>query len=71
VWAARTSGDWTRLIPHIQISDLGHGTDPTTPGFGARSFPVGGTSGHDGYFRPGSTALAGLVSIVAAPVALP
>ena len=71
VWAARTSGDWTRLIPHIQIGDLGHGTDPTTPGFGARPFPVGGTSGHDGYFRPGSTALAGLVSIVAAPVALP
>ncbi len=71
VWAARTAGDWTRLIPHIQIGDLGHGTDPTSPAFGARPVPVGGASGHDGYFRPGSAALAGLANVVAAPGALP
>lgn len=73
VWAARTEGDWTRLIPHIQIGDLGHGTDPTSPAFGARLLPVGGTSGHDGYFRPGSAALAGLAGVAngTIPGALP
>lgn len=73
VWATRTTGDWTRWIPRIRIGDLGHGTDPTSPAFGARRLPVGGTSGHDGYFRPGSAALTGLVRVVAptTPAALP
>ncbi|HET6393799.1 MAG TPA: alpha/beta hydrolase [Blastococcus sp.] len=64
VWAARTDGDWIARVPAVRIGDLGHGTDPTSPGFGARALPVGGTQGHDGYFRPGSAALAGLVDVV-------
>jgi hypothetical protein len=63
VWAARTAGDWTARLPSLQVGDVGHGTDPTSPGFGAHRLPVGGTSGHDGYFRPGSAALTGLVDV--------
>jgi Alpha/beta hydrolase len=63
VWAARAAGDWTAWIPPVRIGDLGHGADPASPGFGARALPVGGTSGHDGYFRPGSAALAGLADV--------
>ena len=63
VWASRVAGDWTARIPAVRVGDLGHGTDPTSPGFGARPLPTGGTSGHDGYFRPGSAALAGLADV--------
>lgn len=63
VWAARTDDDWTARIPAVRIGDLGHGTDPTAGDFGARTLPVGGTSGHDGYFRPGSAALSGLAAV--------
>jgi pimeloyl-ACP methyl ester carboxylesterase len=63
VWASRTAGDWTARIPAVQVGDLGHGTDPTSASFGARALPTGGTRGHDGYFRPGSAALAGLVDV--------
>jgi hypothetical protein len=64
VWASRTDGDWIARVPAVRIGDLGHGTDPTSPGFGARVLPVDGTEGHDGYFRSGSAALAGLVDVV-------
>jgi hypothetical protein len=64
VWAARTDGDWISRVPSLRIGDLGHGTDPTSPAFGARALPVGGTTGHDGYFRPGSAALGGIVDVV-------
>ena len=63
VWAARTQGDWTAWLPALQLGDLGHGADPTSPDFGARPLPVGGTRGHDGYFRPGSAALTGLTDV--------
>lgn len=64
VWAARTTGDWIDRVPAVRVGDLGHGADPTSPAFGARSLPVGGTVDHDGYFRPGSAALAGLADVV-------
>jgi hypothetical protein len=64
VWAARAPGDWIGRVPALRIGDLGHGTDPTSPGFGARGLPVGGAEGHDGYFRPGSASLAGLADVV-------
>jgi len=63
VWAARATGDWIDRVPALRIGDLGHGADPTCPAFGARSISVGGTEGHDGYFRPGSAALAGLAEV--------
>ena len=64
VWAARADRDWIRRVPGLAVGDLGHGTDPTDPGFGARLLPTGDTGGHADYFRPGSeflTALAGVV----------
>ena len=64
VWAARADRDWIRRVPGLAVGDLGHGTDPTAPGFGARLLPTGDTGGHADYFRPGSeflTALAGVV----------
>ena len=63
IWAARAEGDWTAWIPSVQLGDLGHGPDPTLPDFGARSLPTGGARGHDGYFRPGTAALDGLVDV--------
>ena len=64
VWAARAADDWIGRVPAVRIGDLGHGTDPTSPAFGARALPVGGASGHDGYFRPGSAALDGIAAVV-------
>jgi len=63
VWAGRTARDWISRVPALRIGDLGHGTDPTSPAFGARSLPMGGTQGHDGYFAPGSAALAGITDV--------
>jgi hypothetical protein len=64
VEVARTSGDWIARVPHLLLGDLGHGTDPVSPGFGAVRLPTGGTSGHEGYFRPGSQSLAAIAGVV-------
>jgi hypothetical protein len=64
VEVARTSGDWIVRVPHLRLGDLGHGTDPMSPGFGAARLPSGGTEGHDGYFRPGSASLAAIAAVV-------
>jgi len=64
VEVARTAGDWIARVPHLQVGDLGHGTDPVSPGFGAVRLPAGGTSGHEGYFRPGSQSLASIAAVV-------
>lgn len=41
VWAARGSGDWIQLVPHVHVLGLGFGADPVSPGFGARVFAAG------------------------------
>lgn len=64
VEAARTAGDWIARVPHLHLDDLGHGTDPVSPSFGAIRLPVGGTEGHEGYFRPGSQSLASIAAVV-------
>lgn len=64
VEVARTAGDWIARVPHLQLGDLGHGTDPVSPGFGAVRLPAGGTRGHEGYFRPGSQSLASIAGVV-------
>ncbi|HEX6344872.1 alpha/beta hydrolase [Umezawaea sp.] len=63
VWAARSSGDWTGWVPKVRVGDLGHGTDPAAPEFGARVFPAGDGS-HDEYYRAGGVALGEIVRIV-------
>ncbi|WP_027345596.1 alpha/beta hydrolase [Hamadaea tsunoensis] len=64
VWAARAAGDWIGRVPHVQFLGLGHGEDPTSPGFGARILPTDGVDGHDGYFSPGSATLAALARVI-------
>jgi pimeloyl-ACP methyl ester carboxylesterase len=64
VSAARAADDWIRLVPHLSLGDLGHGTDPVTPSFGAVPIRVGDVQEHDGYFRPGSESLAAIAGVV-------
>nr|WP_229916036.1 alpha/beta hydrolase [Streptomyces fructofermentans] len=67
VWAARGGGDWVAEVPKIEVdllgTTVGFGSDPVSPGFGARVFSAGG-GGHSDYFRPGSVSLANLARIV-------
>ncbi|WP_329236141.1 alpha/beta hydrolase family protein [Actinoallomurus sp. NBC_01490] len=62
VWAARGSGDWIQLVPHVHVLGLGFGADPVSPGFGARVFAAG-SAGHSDYLRPGSPSLRNLALI--------
>jgi pimeloyl-ACP methyl ester carboxylesterase len=62
VWAIRSSGDWMRFVPGIRLGDLGHGTDPTSAGFGATVLRFEGGK-HDTYYEPGSDTLMALVRI--------
>ena len=63
VWAAKASSDWIRVVPHVRLLGLGHGTDPTAPGFGARVVSADRVDGHAGYLAPGSDALANFSAI--------
>jgi hypothetical protein len=38
VWAARHPRDWVRFFPRARIGGVGHGRQPTDPGFGAEVF---------------------------------
>ncbi|PRY43960.1 alpha/beta hydrolase [Umezawaea tangerina] len=63
VWAARAGRDWTRWVPKVRLGDLGHGTDPTGAGFGARVFDAGDGK-HDEYYRAGGDSLRTIARIV-------
>jgi hypothetical protein len=63
VWAARGADDWTRWVPKIRLGDLGHGTDPTDPAFGARVFDTGDAREHNDYYRAGTESLRVLARI--------
>ncbi|MFI8420232.1 alpha/beta hydrolase [Streptomyces sp. NPDC085479] len=68
VWAGRSGGDWIAGVPHVRVpllpgSELGFGTDPVDPAFGARRFAAG-DGGHSGYLAPGSVSLRGIALIV-------
>ena len=70
VWVARADGDWIGRVPGLAVGDLGHGTDPTDPAFGALPLSTGDTAGHADYFRPGTEFLGALADVVnGAPVA--
>jgi hypothetical protein len=62
IWAARGSHDWMQFVPHVRLLGLGFGTDPVSPGFGARVFGAG-TAGHSDYLRPGSLSVRNLALI--------
>jgi hypothetical protein len=62
VWAARAAEDWIKFIPNVRLVGIGFGTDPISPGFGARVFPAGG-GGHGDYHLPGSESLRSLAMI--------
>ncbi|MFC9338960.1 alpha/beta hydrolase [Streptomyces sp. NPDC057020] len=68
VWAGRGTDDWISQVPHVRASlpfvELGFGTDPVAPEFGARVFDAG-TGGHSDYLRPGSVSLRNMARIVA------
>ncbi len=64
VWAGTAAGDWTRFLPDLRLFGAGHGTNPAEPAFGARPLDVHGASGHDGYFVPGTAALASLAAVL-------
>ncbi|MFE4305511.1 alpha/beta hydrolase [Streptomyces sp. NPDC056891] len=68
VWAGRGTDDWIAHVPHVRASlafgELGFGTDPVAPEFGARVFDAG-TGGHSDYLRPGSVPLRNMARIVA------
>ncbi|MFF0391343.1 alpha/beta hydrolase [Kitasatospora sp. NPDC004615] len=66
VWAvARNPEDWISNVPHVSVFGLGHGADPTSPGFHARLLPSTGSHGHSDYFAPGSASLAAFAALAA------
>lgn len=64
VWAGQSAQDWIDWIPTFQVWGAGHGTLPTTAGFGATVFGTNGVIDHDHYLAPGTQSLANIVSIV-------
>ncbi|MGN6637254.1 MAG: alpha/beta hydrolase [Oryzihumus sp.] len=63
VWAGTAPDDPISMVPHTTIGGLGHGADPTDPGFGARRLPTGTSQGHNGYFTPGTLSLLNITRI--------
>ena len=64
VWAGQSVRDWIDWVPAFQVLGAGHGTMPTTPGFGDRVFGTRGVSDHDHYLAPGTQSLGNIVQIV-------
>lgn len=64
IWSMRTSNDPILLTPFVRFGDLGHGTDPTDPAFGATRLATGSARGHSDYYKPGTTALVNLAKVV-------
>ncbi|MER5515219.1 alpha/beta hydrolase [Streptomyces sp. NPDC002763] len=68
VWAGRGRDDWIADVPHLRlglgVTEVGLGTDPLSPEFGARVFDAG-DGGHSDYFAPGSLPLRNIARIVA------
>ncbi|MFJ2898420.1 alpha/beta hydrolase [Streptomyces sp. NPDC087218] len=67
VWAGRGSDDWIADVPHVRLrlpfTDIGFGTDPVSPAFGAEIFAAG-SAGHSDYLRSGSESLRNMARIV-------
>ncbi|GAA2791612.1 alpha/beta hydrolase family protein [Kitasatospora paracochleata] len=54
VWASRNPTDWIGNVPYLEVGGLGHGSDPTAPGFGAMDVSSAGANGHTGYLADGT-----------------
>ncbi|MEU9339208.1 alpha/beta hydrolase [Streptomyces sp. NPDC048290] len=63
VWAAKSPDDWIGRVPHVELFGLGHGADPTSPGFGATVLSAADVPAHDAYFRPGTATLTAFAAI--------
>ncbi|MFG2889259.1 alpha/beta hydrolase [Streptomyces sp. NPDC048248] len=63
VWAARDASDWIGDIPNVELLGMGHGADPTGPGFGARHVSAARAEGHTGYLAPGTDSLRSFAAI--------
>jgi hypothetical protein len=64
VWAGEAAGDWITWLPAFQVWGAGHGTNPTTPGFGDRVFGTQGVTDHDQYLAPDTQSLSNIADIV-------
>lgn len=65
VWATKSPDDWIGHVPHVEILGLGHGADPTSPGFGATVLNADDVPAHDAYFSPGTATLTAFAAIAA------
>ncbi|WP_460307116.1 alpha/beta hydrolase [Actinocorallia aurea] len=65
VWAAKCPADWIDRVPNVDLLGLGHGADPTSPGFGATVLPADDVPAHSGYFTPGTSTLTAFAAIAA------
>ncbi|MGQ4422030.1 alpha/beta hydrolase, partial [Streptomyces violaceoruber] len=63
VWAAKSPDDWIDRVPNVEFLGLGHGADPTSPGFGATVLPADDVPAYDEYFAPGTSTLAAFAAI--------
>ena len=70
LWAGSAPSDWTRRIPPVRVFGAGHGRHPTDPAFGALPLDVHDADGHDGYFVPGTVALASIAGVLTESVAV-
>lgn len=64
IWAGQSAQDWIYWVPAFQFWGAGHGTTPTTQGFGDRVFGTRGVTDHDHYLGSGTQSLANIADIV-------
>ena len=64
IWAGQSTQDWIYWVPAFQFWGAGHGTTPTTQGFGDRVFGTRGVTDHDRYLSSGTQSLANITDIV-------
>jgi pimeloyl-ACP methyl ester carboxylesterase len=64
LWAGQSAQDWIDWVPAFKVWGAGHGTLPTTPGFGDTVFGTSGVIDHDHYLAPGTQSLSNIVAIV-------
>ncbi|MEU3731659.1 alpha/beta hydrolase [Streptomyces sp. NPDC033538] len=63
IWAAKSPADWIDHVPNVEVLGLGHGADPTSPGFGATVLPADDVPEHDEYLTPGTATLTAFAAI--------